>query len=156
MVDPRVVEVMRPFFSEDFGNPSSVHHAFGAKVAEVVENARKQAADAVGMNMIDVIFTFGATEANNLAPTGLKRGMDRNLTILAGTAEHKSVLETGNALAEDDSAFGTIPVNLDGTLNPESLELLLSDDTDVVSVMAANSETGVIIYLCSALLYTFT
>ena len=142
-VDPHVLEAMKPFFSEDFGNPSSVHHASGAKAAEAVENARKQVADAVGMNTADVIFTSGATEANNLALTGLKRGMGRHLTILAGSTEHKSVLETCNVLAEDGSTFGTIPVNSGGMLNLESLESLLSDDTDVVSVMAANSETGV-------------
>ena len=142
-VDPHVLESMRPFFSEDFGNPSSVHHASGAKAAEAVEHARKQVADTVGLNTADVIFTSGATEANNLALTGLKRGMGRHLTILAGATEHKSVLETCNVLAEGGSTFGTIPVNSDGTLNLESLESLLSDDTDVVSVMAANSETGV-------------
>ena len=142
-MDPHVLESMRPFFSEDFGNPSSVHHASGAKAAEAVENARKRVADAVGMNTADVIFTSGATEANNLALTGLKRGMGRHLTIIAGATEHKSVLETCNVLAEGSSMFGTIPVNSDGTLNLESLESLLCDDTDVVSVMAANSETGV-------------
>ena len=143
-VDPRVLECMMRFFSEDFGNPSSTHHSSGATAADAVEEARKRVADVVGMGRSDVIFTSGATEANNLALAGLRRGIGRHIKILAGATEHKSVLETCRALTEDGSTFGMIPVYPDGTLNLESLESLLSDNTDVVSVMAANSETGVI------------
>ena len=143
-VDPRVLECMTRFFSKDFGNPSSTHHSSGATAANAVEEARKRVADVVGMGRSDVIFTSGATEANNLALAGLRRGIGRHIRILAGATEHKSVLETCRALTEDGSAFGMIPVHPDGTLNLESLESSLSDDTDLVSVMAANSETGVI------------
>ena len=143
-VDPTIIDSMMPFFAGMFGNPSSTHHDAGRTASHAVDEARRQVADSVGMNPNDMIFTSGATEANNLALAGLRRGIGRHIKILAGATEHKSVLETCRALTENGSTFEIVPVNPDGTLNLESLESSLSDDTDVVSVMAANSETGVI------------
>ena len=134
---------MMPLFADDFGNPSS-SHASGRAAAEVVEEARGKVADSVGMRRSDVIFTSGATEANNLALCGLRRGIGRRIGVAAGATEHKSVLQVCAALAEDGSEFSTLPVRSDGTINLDMMEPILGDDTDIVSVMAANSETGVI------------
>ena len=79
-VDGRVLKVMMPLFAEGFGNPSS-SHASGRMAAEVVEDARRKVAGAVGMGASDVIFTSGATEANNLALTGLRAGLRRGVRI---------------------------------------------------------------------------
>ena len=141
-VDPIVVDSMMPFFTDTFGNPSSTHHDSGRTASHAVEEARKQVADSVGMNPSDVIFTSGATEANNLALAGLRMGIGRPINILAGATEHKSVLNTCRAC--DGSTFRIIPVLEDGTLDLLALEDMLQDSIDVVSVMAANSETGVV------------
>lgn len=142
-VDERVLGVMVPLFAEGFGNPSS-SHASGRAAAEVVEEARRSVAGAVGMGASDVIFTSGATEANNLALSGLRAGLRRSIRVLAGATEHKSVLQTCGSLADGGSECGIIPVLRDGTIDTDALDAMLTDDTDVVSVMAANSETGVV------------
>ena len=142
-VDGQVLSVMTPLFAEHFGNPSS-SHASGSVAAEVVEDARRKVAGAIGMGASDMIFTSGATEANNLALKGLQRGLGRPITILAGATEHKSVLQTCSDLAEGGSGFRTIPVRRDGTINIGAMESMITDNVDVVSVMAANSETGVV------------
>lgn len=144
-VDSRVMDVMMPLFVEGFGNPSSSHES-GRVAAQVVEEARRKVASAVGMGTSDVVFTSGATEANNLALTGLQKGLGRAVSILAGATEHKSVLQTCVSLYNDGSKFSTVPVHPDGTIDLDSMESIMDDcnDVDVVSVMAANSETGVI------------
>ena len=141
-VDSRVIDAMMPLFRECFGNPSSSHES-GRIAAQVVEEARKKVANAVSMSASDVVFTSGATEANNLAITGLQKGLGRTISILAGATEHKSVLQTCVSLYNYGSKFGTIPVHSDGTINLDSMESMM-DGIDVVSVMAANSETGVV------------
>lgn len=142
-VDERVLGVMMPLFAEGFGNPSS-SHVSGRAAAEVVEEARRKVAGAVGMGASDVIFTSGATEANNLALAGLQRGLGRPIRVLAGSTEHKSVLRTCASMADDGSEFRTVPVHQDGTINVGVMESMMTEDVDVVSVMAANSETGVV------------
>ena len=142
-VDGRVLEVMMPLFAEGFGNPSS-GHASGRAADEVVEEARRKVAGAVGMGASDVIFTSGATEANNLALVGLQRGLGRPITILAGATEHKSVLRTCASMTDDGSKLKTVLVHQDGTIDIGAMESMMANDVDVVSVMAANSETGVV------------
>ena len=143
-VDLRVLDAMVPLFAERFGNPSSVHHGTGRTAAVIVEGARRQVAGIVGMNSSDVIFTSGATEANNLALAGYRRGLGRPARILAGATEHKSVLGTCRVLQEDGSTFVMIRVVSNGTIDLGDLEDKLSEGADIVSVMAANSETGVV------------
>ena len=143
-VDGRVIDAMMPLFAEHFGNPSSVHHEQGKTAARIMDEARGKVAGAIGMGASDVIFTSGATEANNLALAGMQRGMGRPIKVLAGATEHKSVIQTCRMLQEEGSSFATIPVFRNGTLDIVSLEDMMSDSVDVVSVMAANSETGVI------------
>ena len=144
-VDSRVIDVMMPLLAEGFGNPSSSHKS-GRLAAQVVEESRRNVAEAVGMGKSDVIFTSGATEANNLALTGLQKGLGRVINTLTGATEHKSVLQTCSSLYNDGSKFRTIPVHPDGTIDLDSMESIMDDsnNVDVVSVMAANSETGVV------------
>ena len=142
-VDSQVLRVMVPLFADHFGNPSSNHES-GRAAAQIVEEARGRVADAVGMGTSDVVFTSGATEANNLALVGLQRGLGRIIKILAGATEHKSVLRTCASLADAGSKFRTIPVHPDGTVDIDAMESVMDDSIDIVSVMAANSETGVI------------
>lgn len=147
--DPRVVDAMLTWMSERFGNPASAGHASGREARGAVDEARGQVARLVGMNGPDVVFASGATEANNLALHGLRRGAGRPIRMLAGATEHKSVLEACRSLEEGGSSLGIVPVHADGTLDLGELESMLSGargpgGADVVSVMAANSETGVV------------
>lgn len=141
-VDPRVLDVMMPVFSDMFGNPSSVQHNTGRQADGIVDEARKKVADAVGMKTSDVIFTSGATEANNLAIAGLNTGHVNR--ILVGATEHKSVLQTCHMLDPKDHAVTVIPVHQDGTVNLDVLEKTMAKGAEMVSISVANSETGVI------------
>ena len=152
--DRRVIDAMIPVLGERFGNPSSAGHPTGREAREMVEEARDRVSGLVGMRRADVVFTSGATEANNLALAGLRRGRGRPIRMLAGATEHKSVLETCRSLAAEGSTLEIIPVHRDGTLDLAALDGMLASGgrnngggdggADVVSVMAANSETGVI------------
>ena len=109
----------------------------------MVEDARAGVAEAVGMNPPDVTFTSGATESNNLALFGLARGIGRPLRVLVCATEHKSVLEACRGLEEDGSSVTIIPVDSDGIISMGRLNELAEGGADVVSVGAANGETGV-------------
>ena len=141
-VDRRVLDVMLPVFSETFGNPSSVQHSTGRQAEGIVDEARKKVADAAGMRASDVIFTSGATEANNLAITGLNTGHVNK--ILVGATEHKSVLQPCHMLSESGHTVSVIPVHHDGTVDLDVLEGTMKQGADMVSISVANSETGVI------------
>ena len=133
---------MLPVFSETFGNPSSVQHGTGRQAEGIVDEARKKVADAAGMRASDVIFTSGATEANNLAITGLNTGHVNR--ILVGATEHKSVLQPCHMLSESGHTVSVIPVHHDGTVDLDVLEGTMKQGADMVSISVANSETGVI------------
>ena len=124
-----------------FGNPSS-NHSTGGAAANLVEESRRSVAGAVGMSENDVIFTSGATEANNLALAGLAAG--GRLRMLVGATEHESVMQACRALERVGHGCEIVPVNGDGMVDLGMLESMLSKGVDVVSLMAANSETGVI------------
>ena len=144
-VDKRVIESMIPIFDQNFGNPSSHNHDTGRIANQIVEDARKSVAQIVGMKSSDVIFTSGATEANNMIFYCLSRSKRKPLHILVGATEHKSVLEPCRFLSEQGAKVKIIPVTSEGVIDLNSLEDTLSKENfDVVSVMAANSETGVI------------
>ena len=140
-VDPRVLDAMMPAFTDRFGNPSSTH-ATGMEAAKTVDDARVLVAESIGMNAADVLFTSGATEANNLALAGLATG--GKIRVLVGATEHKSVLQTCRALGEAGHSCTTVPVNRNGMVDLGKLESEMSKGADVVSLMAANSETGVL------------
>ena len=143
--DQKVLDSMIPVFTENFGNPSSANHDTGRTAADLVSDARKSVADIVNMRPADVIFTSGATEANNMVFFGLSINHQRSINILVGATEHKSVLEPCEFLAKQGTTMTKIPVKKDGTLDLVALDEALSHgNIDIVSVMAANSETGVI------------
>jgi cysteine desulfurase len=144
-VDARVLETMLPFFSERFGNAASKHHRFGWEANDAVERARKQVAALIGAGSKEIVFTSGATEANNLAVKGAShaRRAERNHLVTV-TTEHKAVLDPMARLAEDGCRVTVVPVNASGFIDLDVLEKVVTDQTALVSVMAANNEIGVL------------
>ena len=144
-VDPRVLEAMLPFFTEHFGNPASASHAWGWKAQEAVEAARRDVASLIGATPREIVFTSGATESNNLALDGIARTAPAGRRHLVVSAiEHKSVLEAAKSLEAAGWRLSVIPVTRDGLLDLDALRAAVSDETAIVSVMAANNEIGVI------------
>src|SRR5688572_5645001 len=144
-VDARVLETMLPFFTETFGNAASKHHRFGWEARDAVERARKQVAALIGAGSKEIVFTSGATEANNLAIKGAShaRRAERNHLVTV-TTEHKAVLDPMARLAEDGCRVTVVPVNASGLIDLDVLERVVTDQTALVSVMAANNEIGVL------------
>ncbi|WP_018637077.1 cysteine desulfurase family protein [Parafrankia elaeagni] len=147
-VDPRVVEVMLPLFTDQFANPAS-RHGPGQEVTRIVERARREVATLAGARARDVVFTSGATEAANLAIGGAlaAAGPDRH-RVLVGATEHPAVLGAADAAAAAAAGPGTraerIAVHSDGTIDVDDLRRLLGPDVALVAVMAANNETGAV------------
>jgi cysteine desulfurase len=146
--DPRVVEKMLPYFSQDYGNPHSAEHVMGQQAEAAVEQARAQVADLIGAEIREIIFTSGATESNNIAIKGAARfaaGMgDPRRRVVTVATEHKCVIESVGDLAAEGFEPVFLPVRPDGLLDPETLREALGTPTLLVSVMAVNNETGVI------------
>ncbi len=144
-LDLRVAEAMVPVLTGRFGNASSVH-GFGLAQAALVGDARAALADFVGGRPGDVVFTAGATEANNLALKGvLERAPHKRNRVLVSAVEHASVRATAAWISATSLAtVQTIPVTRGGYVDPEAVADMLGDDVLLVSVMAANSETGVL------------
>lgn len=146
--DPRVVDAMMPWFTDNFANPHSSEHAMGRAAEDAVEHARAQVAAAIGAEPREIVFTSGATESNNIAIKGAARharrvGDPRRRVITVAT-EHKCVLESVSDLAEDGFDPIILPVRRDGTLDLGCLADALAIPTLLVSVMTVNNETGVI------------
>lgn len=146
--DLRVVSAMLPWFTECFGNPHSSEHALGREAEEAVEAARAEVAALIGGEGREVILVSGATEANNLAIKGAARfaaqqGDARRRVVTAAT-EHPCVLESVRDLAAEGFDPVILPVEPDGRLDPARLREALAAPTLLVSVMAANNETGVL------------
>jgi cysteine desulfurase len=146
--DPRVVEVMLPLLTEQYGNPHSVEHAMGLAAEAAVEEARDQVARLIGADGKEVVFTSGATESNNIAIKGAARHAAEMATerrrIITVATEHKCVLESVADLAAEGFEPILLPVKADGLLEPETLRAALVVPTLLVSVMAVNNETGVV------------
>lgn len=144
--DERVVDAMMPFFRERFGNPHSVSHGFGHDAEQAVEVARAQVAALIGAEAREIVFTSGATEANNLAIKGAlrfhrRRGRDHVVTV---ATEHKCVLESCRAMEAEGFHATYLPVGRDGRVDPAAVTAAVDERTAVVSVMAANNEIGVL------------
>jgi cysteine desulfurase len=143
--DPRVVAAMLPYFSERFGNPHSVTHAFGWQAEEAVELAREQVAAIIGAEPKEVVFTSGATESNNMAIKGVGRFYRQHKDHLVTVAtEHKCVLESCRRLEREGFAVTVLPVGADGLIDLDRVAAAIGDRTLLVSVMAVNNEIGVI------------
>jgi cysteine desulfurase len=144
-VDPRVLQAMLPFFNHVFGNASSRQHRFGWQADEAVERARHQVATLIGAKAKEIVFTSGATEANNLAIRGaVAARRDRGNHVVTVATEHHAVLDTCKALERDGCRVTVLPVERDGLVDPERFAAALADDTVLASVMAANNEIGVL------------
>jgi cysteine desulfurase len=150
-VDPRVLETMLQYFTEDFGNPHSTSHAYGRIAAEAVERARGEIAALIKADPRELVFTSGATESNNLAIKGAahfarahpQRGPLRD-HIVALQTEHKCVLESCKELEREGFGVTYLPVEPNGLVSLAALEAAISERTLLVSVMAAHNEIGVI------------
>jgi cysteine desulfurase len=143
--DPQVVEVMLPYFTERFGNPHSTGHAFGWDAEEAVEKARGQIAALIGASPREVIFTSGATESNNLAIKGAARfHRERRPHVVTLASEHKCVLESVRQLEREGHRVSILPVDPEGLVDLDLLAETVTEETAVVSIMAANNEIGVI------------
>ena len=145
-VDPRVLETMLPFWGESFGNPHSNDHVVGWKAAEAVRESVTNVAALIGADPDEIVFTSGATEANNLALFGLaRRAPPSRRRILVSAIEHKCVLAAARAIAEREGFIvEVIPVDCEGFVDLIALENMLDDTVLVVSVMAVNNEVGAI------------
>lgn len=144
-LDPRVAEAMVPALTAGVGNASSVHR-FGRRQAAAADEAREHVAALVGGQPSGVVFMAGATEANNLALRGaVEADIVSRPRLLVSSVEHASVRRTASYLSEQGMAkVDVVPVTAGGFVDLEALESLLDEDVLLVSVMAANSETGVL------------
>jgi cysteine desulfurase len=144
-VDPAVLEAMLPYFREQFGNAASRQYHYGWDAHAAVDRARESVAVLLGADAKEIVFTSGATEANNLALKGLAEiavpGRDHVVTL---ETEHKSVLDTCRRLERQGFRVTVLPVQSDGSVSLDALAAAVTDRTFVVSVMAANNEIGVI------------
>jgi cysteine desulfurase len=150
-LDPRVLEAMLPYFTEQFGNPHSTSHAYGRIAAEAIEQARSDVAALINADPRELIFTSGATESNNLAIKGAahfarlypQTGQPRE-QIVTLTTEHKCVLESCAQLEREGFGVTYLPVEPNGLVSLDGLAAVLGERTLLVSVMAAHNEIGVI------------
>jgi cysteine desulfurase len=149
-VDPRVVEVMLPYFLERFGNAASTSHSFGGEAKEAVDRARASLSAAINASPREIVFTSGATESNNLAIRGVTDRMRRRGNHLVSvTTEHKAVLDPLARLGRKGFEITLLPVaphtrDDAGRLDLDQFRAALRDDTCLVSVMLANNEIGVL------------
>jgi cysteine desulfurase len=150
-VDPRVLRVMEPYFSERFGNPGSLH-AFGQEAIAVVDRSRETIAQALGVDFREIIFTGSATEANNLVLRGAVRGWQSSKgkgqgarpKIIVSAVEHESVIETARDLEKEGVDVVVIPVDGQGRIDMKKFARALDERTVLVSVMFAQNEVGTI------------
>ncbi|OKH22994.1 IscS subfamily cysteine desulfurase [Hydrococcus rivularis NIES-593] len=144
-MDKRVLDAMLPYFSEHFGNPSSITHVYGWEAEAAVKKAREMLADAIGCTPEEIVFTSGATEANNLAIKGVAEAyFSKGRHIITPQTEHNAVLDPCHYLESLGFEVTFLPVRQDGLIDLEELEEAIRPDTILVSVMAANNEIGVI------------
>ena len=143
--DPRVVETMLPYFTNDFGNAASRSHSFGWKAEEAVSYAREQVAQLIGADTQEIIFTSGATEGDNLALKGVyELYAGKGNHIITCTIEHKAVLDTCKHLEKLGAEVTYLNVNKEGLINLEELEAAIKPATILIAIMYANNEIGVI------------
>jgi cysteine desulfurase len=144
-MDPRVLEAMIPYFTENFGNAASRNHSFGWHAEEAVDYAREQIAKLVGADPKEIIFTSGATEGDNLAIKGVyEMYASKGNHIITCTTEHKAVLDTCKHLEKQGAEVTYLEVQPDGLIDLKQLEAAMKPTTILVAIMYANNEIGVI------------
>ena len=143
--DPRVVDAMLPYFTNDFGNAASRNHPFGWKAEEAVDYAREQVAKLIGADPKEIIFTSGATEADNLAIKGIyEMYASKGNHIITCNIEHKAVLDTCKHLEKLGAEVTYLKVKEDGRIDLNELEQAMKPTTILVAIMYANNEIGVV------------
>ncbi|WP_199117387.1 IscS subfamily cysteine desulfurase [Pedobacter sp. ASV28] len=144
-LDPRVLEAMLPYFTNKFGNAASRNHAFGWVAEEGVDYAREQVSKLIGCTEKEIIFTSGATEADNLAIKGVfEMYADKGNHIITATTEHKAVLDTCKHLEKQGAKVTYLQVKEDGLIDLAELEAAMTPETILVTIMYGNNEIGVI------------
>jgi cysteine desulfurase len=144
-VAPEVFEAMRPYFLEHFGNAASRNHAFGWAAEAAVEAARAEVAHLIGCKPIEVVFTSGATESDNLALKGVAYAYrDKGTHIITSQIEHHAVLDTCKRLEREGFHVSYLPVGRDAIVDPAAVAKAITPKTILVSVMLANNEVGTI------------
>lgn len=148
-MDKAVVKAMEPYFSERYGNPASIH-SWGQKTQAAIDEARKQVVDFLNCKSSEIIFTGSASESDNFAIRGLLKALKRRkrtgekIHIITSQIEHKAVLETCYDLEKDGVKVTYLPVGKDGIINLDDLKAEITPETDLVSIMYVNNETGAI------------
>ena len=144
-VDPRVLEAMLPYFTQEFGNPASRNHAFGWAAEKAVEQARQQVADLIGATPKEIVFTSCATEANNLSLKGVAAMYaEKGSHIVTCVTEHKAVLDPCHQLEKQGFQVTYLPVRKDGLIDVAELRAAITPKTILISIMTANNEIGVL------------
>ncbi|HOZ50365.1 MAG TPA: IscS subfamily cysteine desulfurase [Chitinophagaceae bacterium] len=143
--DPRVVDTMVPYFTQNFGNAASRNHSFGWTAEEAVDYAREQVAKLIGADPKEIIFTSGATEADNLAIKGVyEMYASKGNHIITTTIEHKAVLDTCKHLEKQGAEVTYLEVDDKGMINLDELEKAITPKTILVAIMYANNEIGTV------------
>jgi cysteine desulfurase len=143
--DPRVVEAMIPYFTNNFGNAASRNHPFGWQAEEAVDNAREQVAKLIGADPKEIIFTSGATEADNLAIKGVfEMYASKGNHIITCNIEHKAVLDTCKHIEKEGGEVTYLKVNPDGLIDMQELEAAIKPTTILIAIMYANNEIGTV------------
>src|ERR1700756_5578655 len=137
---PEVFEAMRPYFGDQFGNASSIHH-HGQQTRAAVEDARESVAALLGCRASEIVFTSGGTESDNLAIFGVTAAGDH---IITSTIEHHAVLNACKHLVTKGCEVTYIPVDGRGLIDPSDVKRALRPNTKLISIMLANNETGVL------------
>lgn len=143
-IDPRVLEAMQPYFSEYFGNPSSIH-TFGREAREALERARGQVAHLLGAQETEVYFTGGGTEADNMAIKGVAHSYrNKGDHLITSEIEHHAVLESCGYLEKEGFRVTYLPVDGTGQVDPDDVRRAITDRTILITIMHANNEVGTI------------
>src|SRR5438477_12501946 len=143
--DPRVVEAMLPYFTQQFGNAASRNHQFGWEAEAAVETAREQVAKLIGATAKEIIFTSGATESDNLAIKGVaEMYREKGNHIITAVTEHKAVLDTCKRLEKYGYKVTYMPVQKNGLVDLDELTRAMDDKTILITIMYANNEIGVL------------
>ena len=144
-VAPEVFEAMRPYFLEHFGNAASRNHAFGWAAEGAVEAARAEVARLIGCKPIEIVFTSGATESDNLAVKGVAEAYrDKGRHLITSQVEHHAVLDVCKRLEKDGCQVTYLPVDRHGMVDPAAVARAITSKTVLVSIMLANNEVGTI------------
>src|SRR5947199_2278544 len=144
-IDPRVLDAMMPFFTEQFGNAASRNHKFGWEAEEAVEEGRKQIAALIGADPREIVFTSGATESDNLAGKGVAwMYREKGDHIITAVTEHKAILDTCKHLEKDGFRVTFLPVDNKGFVDLDDIRRAITDKTILISIMTANNEVGVV------------